>query len=230
MNSNKLKYVSLKMIFVVGYTATCFSQTGGISVGVDVAYHLEARTRTLETMFHDGEKRHSLTDFFGAGIVLQKKFSNSWGLNTGIDYVQRQYDARVYFNNCFSGGICESILRTTGDYRYKTIEVPIGLSRYFPTAEKWEFFINLTVRTAIDFESFYGSKNYTLKETHLFSGSLIQNIGFTRNINGKIKLTLQPFIRLISIQRDDPILILSSERKWTFLNNYGMYVLLMHPM
>jgi hypothetical protein len=227
-NPKKLKQVSLILIFVIGYTATCFSQDGGISVGVDVVYHLEARTRTLETMLHDGEERHSLTDFFGAGVVLQKKFSNSWGFNTGIDYVQRQYNARVYFDQCFKGGVCEYILRTVGDYRYKTIEIPLGVSRYLSTGERWEFYINLTLRTAIDFESYYGSKKLILDETHLFSGSLVQSIGLMNNINEKLKFSFEPFIRLVNVQRDDPILILSSAKKWTFLDNIGMKILFLY--
>jgi len=213
---------------MVWSSTLCFSQSGELSIGVDAAYHLETRTRTLETL-NEAVERQSSTDFFGIGIALQKKFADTWGFNTGINYVQRQYNARVYFDHCYfaqPGQLCEDNLTTIDDYGYKTVEIPFGISRYISTGEKWELYLNVTLNTALYFQSFYNSSlKYSTNEIHLFSGSLVQSIGLTRNINEKFKLTLEPFIRVINIQRDDPILILSSERKWTFLNNYGIHLL-----
>lgn len=225
-----MKQFCLILAIVFCGNTFCSAQSNDISIGVVVSYHEESRKRTLDT---NGDEKHSSIDFFGAGIKLQKKFADSWRFSTGLNYVKRHYRMTVFYDHCyFSEGDCELDLRSAHSYGYRTIEIPLGISKYLSAGDIWGFYTNLNIMTAIDFQSYYtgGGKISSTNELHFFSCSLTHNFGLTRNIMERFQLTFEPFIRLVNVQRDDPILILSTERKWTFFNNFGAHLLLLYSL
>jgi hypothetical protein len=184
------------------------------------------------------EERNSLTQFFGTGIRLQKKFKETWGINIGVNYVKRQYEMIVPFNHCYflqPGQGCTYILAHVDRYGYKTIEIPLGINKYLVTKDRWELYINLNTIIAYDFQSFYNPyipkmETKTINEVNLFSSSLTSSVGFAYNLTKKIKINIEPFIRIIHTQRIDQILITGNEKNWTYFDNFGGHLLLLYRL
>jgi len=207
--------------------STSYGQTNELYFGATISFHNEIRSRMIYGPGY--EERTSVTQFFGTGIKIQKKFKKTWGYNIGLNYVKRQYEMVVPFDHCYfsqQGEGCTQILAHVDKYGYKTFEIPLGINKYFVNKDNWELYINLTAITAIDFQSYYypyipemeTKKNNNIS---LFSGSLTSGLGLGYNITKKVKINIEPFIRLIHIQREDPILITGYEEKWTYFDNFG---------
>lgn len=64
-------------------------------------------------------------------------------------------------------------------------------------------------------------------EVNWFSNSLTSGLGFGYNVTKKLKINIEPFVRLVHTQRIDPILITGYEEKRTNFDNYGGHLLLM---
>lgn len=216
--------------------STSYGQTNELYFGATISFHNEIRSRMIYGPGY--EERTSVTQFFGTGIRIQSKFKKNWGYNIGLNYVKRQYEMVVPFDHCYfsqQGEVCTQILAHVDKYGYKTFEIPLGINKYLVNKDNWELYINLTVITAIDFQSYYYpyipemeiKKNNNIS---LFSGSLTSGLGLGYDITEKIKINIEPFIRLIHIQREDPILITGYEEKWTYFDNFGGQLLLLFKL
>lgn len=231
-----MKPTILMVVTILLTTSASFGQTNDLYIGPVFSFHNETRSRMIYGPGY--EKRNSSTQFFGTGIRMQKKFKSAWGLNFGLNYVKRRYEMIVPFNHCFflePGEGCTYILAHVDKYGYKTIEIPLGINRYLIIKDKWELYINVNGVTAFDFQSFYnpfipkiGTK--TNKETNRFSTSLIGSLGFSYNLTDKIKINVEPFIRLVHTQRIDPILITGHEKRSTNFDNFGGHFLLLYRL
>jgi len=217
-------------------TSTILGQTNDLFMGITFSFHNETRSRMIYGPGY--EERNSFTQFFGTGIRMQKKFKETWGLNFGLDYVKRQYEMKVPFDHCYfllPGEGCTYILAHVDRFGYKTIEIPLGINKYLIIRDKWELYVNLNAITAYDFQSFYHPyipkmETKTHREINLFSSSLTSSFGFVYNLTNKIKINIEPFIRLVHTQRIDPILITGYEKKWTYFDNFGGYFLLLYRL
>lgn len=212
---------------------TSYGQQNTIYVGTSISLHHEIRNKMI---YGPGlVNRTSATSFFGTGIRLQKKISHSWGVNTGIGYVKRHYEMIVPFNYCSflePGEGCPYLLAHTNKFGYKTAEVSLGVNKYLIAQNKVELYINLTSLAAFNFQSYYysftpavGRKN--MDQLNVYSTSLLSGLGYSYSLTERIKVTIEPFIRLIHVQRQDPILLTGHERRRTNFDNYGSHLLLM---
>lgn len=229
------KVVLVLAIFLLT-VSTSFGQMKDFYVGASLSFHQESRSKMI---YGPGlEERNSLSHFLGTGISVQKRLNEAWGLNVGLAYVNRQYKMEVPFNHCYfsnPGEFCTAILAHVDKYGYRTLEVPIGINRYFISNGSMEIYINVTALTAFDFQSFYnpniiGTETVVNKEVNLFSGSLISGFGFGYHLTEKLKINLEPFVRLIHTRRQDPILITGYEDKWTHFDNLGANLVLMRRL
>jgi len=237
MKQTKLiRVVFLLTVSFVLTTSTFFGQTNDLFVGTAFSFHNEIRSKII---YGPGrEERNSSTQFFGTGIRMQKKFKNTWGINFGLNYVKRQYEMIIPFNHCYFLGPnedCAYILAHVDKFGYKTIEIPLGINKYLITKDKWELYININTVTAYDFQSFYNPyipkmETKTNNEINLFSNSLTSSLGITYNLTKKLKINIEPFIRIVHTQRIDPILITGYEKKWTNFDNFGGHFLLLYRL
>lgn len=217
-------------------TSAAYSQDKDLFIGPSFSYHHEYRSKMIYGPGY--EERTSATQFLGSGIRLQKKFHERWGLNTGLNYVERRYAMRVPFDHCYflqPGEACLHYLAHVDEYGYKTIEVPIGINGYLISSKGFELYANLTAMTAFDFQSYYHPfipKTGTEKNTelNLFSASLTASLGFGFPLTEKLKINFEPFVRLIHTQRLDPLLITGYENRRTSFDNYGGHFLLMYRL
>ena len=233
---SNMKQTILMTVTILLTTSTIFGQTNDFFIGPAFSFHNETRSKMIYGPGH--EERNSSTQFFGTGIRMQKKFKNTWGLNFGLNYIKRQYEMIVPFDHCHflePGEGCTYILAHVDKYGYKTIEIPLGINKYLITKDKWELYININTVTAYDFQSFYNPyipkmETKTNSEINLFSSSLTSSVGFAYNLTDKIKINVEPFIRLIHTQRIDPILITGYEKRWTNFDNFGGHFLLLYRL
>lgn len=65
---------------------------------------------------------------------------------------------------------------------------------------------------------------------NFFSGSLTSSVGFAYSITDKIKINFEPFLRLVHMQRIDPILTTGYEKKWTHFDNMGGHLLMLYRL
>jgi hypothetical protein len=209
------------------------AQSDRLYIGPAFSWQGESRSRMIYGPGY--EERNSSTRLYGYGIRVQKKFRGTWGLNAGINYVRRHYEMKVPFNHCAflePGQGCTFILAHVNEYGYKTIEIPVGINKYLVTKDRWELYSNLNIATAIGYASYYGAYMPDMgmlenRELSLFSGSLTGSVGLAVNIVPGIKVGFEPFIRLVHVQRTDPILSTGYEKRWTYFDNFGGNFLLL---
>lgn len=231
-----MKYALLISAILLLSVSAAYSQTQDFFIGPSFSYHHEYRSKMIYGPGY--EERTSATQFFGAGIRLQKKFHERWGLNTGLNYVERQYEMRVPFDYCFfsqPGEFCMDYLAHVDQYGYKTIEIPIGINSYLICSKSFELYANLMTLTAFDFQSYYlpyHSKSGMERnnDLNLFSGSLTASLGFGIPLTERLKINFEPFIRLVHAQRLDPILITGYDNKLSSFDNYGGHFLLLYRL
>lgn len=166
---------------------------------------------------------------------MQKQFNRFLGLNVGLNYVERQYEMTVPYNHCYFEEFCTSILAHVDRYGYKIIEVPLGVNLYLVSNDKWELYFNANGITAFDFQSVYHpylpkTEARTNNDLNFFSGSLTTGLGVGYHLTEKVKINMEPFIRVIHAQRADPILITGYEKKWTNFDNLGLHLLLLYRL
>lgn len=213
-----------------------YGQTAKLYVGPSLSFHQEERSRMIYGPGY--EERNSLTHFFGAGVRVQKKFKNSWGLHTGFNLVTRQYKMTVPFDHCFfleEGQNCLLFLAHVDSYGYKTIEIPIGINKYLVTNNKFELYLTLTALTAFDYQSFYNpylpkTEKEISHSINLFSNSFTGGLGLGYSLTERIKLNAESFVRFIHRQRKDPILFTGYEKEWTHFDNLGGHLLLLYRL
>lgn len=217
-------------------TSAIHGQTHSFYIGPAISFDNETRSKMI---YGPGlEERSSSTRSFGTGIRMQKKFKETWGLNFGLNYVRRQYEMIVPYNHCYflkPGEGCAYFLAHVDKYGYKTMEIPLGINKYLISKDKWELYINVNAITAFDFQSFYNpylpkSGTKTKKGINFFSGSLTSSVGLAYNITDKIKINMEPFIRVAHTQRIDPILTTGYEEKWTRFDNLGWHFLVLYRL
>ena len=225
-----MKRIIFAITILLVTISVSFGQTNELYLGVTMSLHNEIHSKMIYGSGY--EERTSTTQFLGAGFRLQKKFKKTWGFNIGLNYVERQYEMIVPFDHCYflqQGEGCTNILAHVDKYGYKTFEIPFGISKDVVNKDKWELYINLTLITAIDFQSFYNPyipEMETVKNNNIniFSGSITSGLGFGYNVTKNIKINIEPFIRLIHTQRADPILITGYEEEWTYFDNSGVHL------
>jgi hypothetical protein len=210
-----------------------YGQQNNIYLGTSTSFHYETRSRMI---YGPGRvERTSATSFLGTGIRLHKKVGHRWGVTTGATYVKRHYEMIVPFSFCSflePGEGCPYILATVSEFGYKTVELPLGINKYVLDIKKFELYLNLTYVVAFDLQSYYHSAIPAvgikkLNKTQVFSNSVLSGFGCSYHLTENIKLTVEPFIRLVHTQRHDPILITGYEKRRTNLDNYGCHLLLM---
>lgn len=214
-------------------TSVTYGQTKDLYVGPAVSYHHETRSRMI---YGPGlEERSSTTQFLGVGLRMQKQFNRLLGLNVGLNYVERQYEMIVPYNHCYFEEFCTYILAHVDSYGYKTIEIPLGVNLYIISDEKWELYVNASAITAFDFQAIYHpylpkTEVRTTNDFNFFSGSLTTGLGLGYHLTEKVKISMEPFIRVIHAQRADPILITGYEKKWSNFDNLGLHLLLLYRL
>jgi hypothetical protein len=214
-------------------SSSVLGQSNRLYIGPASSWQGESRTRMIYGPGY--EERNSATRLYGYGIRAQLKFAESWGMNAGINYIRRHYEMTVPFNHCAflePGQGCTFILAHVDEFGYKTIEIPVGINKYFVAKDRWELYSNLNVVTAFDYASYYGAYvpdtgMFENRELNLFSGSLTGSVGIVANILPGLKVGFEPFIRLVHVQRKDPILLTGYEKPWTYFDNDGGNVLLL---
>ncbi|HLT06278.1 MAG TPA: hypothetical protein VK014_02065 [Cyclobacteriaceae bacterium] len=225
------KNLLLTLFFIA--TSVTLAQNYGLYIGPAVSYHHENRSRMI---YGPGlEERSSTTQFLGTGLRMQKQFNRLFGLNMGLNYVERQYEMIVPYNHCNFEEFCTYILAHVDRYGYKTIEIPLGVNLYVVSNNKWELYFNANGVTAFDFQSIYHpylpeTEARTINEFNFFSGSLTTGLGLGYHLTEKVKISMEPFIRVIHAQRSDPILITGYEKKWTNFDNLGLHVLFLYRL
>lgn len=225
------KNLLLTLFFIA--TSVTLAQNYGLYIGPAVSYHHENRSRMI---YGPGlEERSSTTQFLGTGLGMQKQFNRLFGLNMGLNYVERQYEMIVPYNHCNFEEFCTYILAHVDRYGYKTIEIPLGVNLYVVSNNKWELYFNANGVTAFDFQSIYHpylpkTEARTINEFNFFSGSLTTGLGLGYHLTEKVKISMEPFIRVIHAQRSDPILITGYEKKWTNFDNLGLHVLFLYRL
>lgn len=237
MSEDDLPIMEKKILSIIATIlltiSSSYGQPNDLFIGASLSLHNEMRSKMI---YGPGlEERNSFTQFFGTGIRAQKKFKKTWGINIGLNYVKRQYEMTIPFNHCYflnpEEG-CTYILAHVERYGYKTIEIQLGINKYLIVKDRWELYINLTAMTAFDFQSFYNPHIPKMEmkknnEVNWFSNSLTSGLGFGYNVTKKLKINIEPFVRLVHTQRIDPILITGYEEKRTNFDNYGGHLLLM---
>ena len=231
-----MKQTILMIATMLLTSLTLCGQSNNFFIGPSFSFHNETRSKMI---YGSGlEERSSSTQAFGTGLRMQKKFKETWGLNFGLNYVKRQYETIIPFNHCYflaPGEGCNYMLAHVDQYGYKTIEIPVGINKYFLTKEKWEVYFNVNVITAFDFQSFYNpylpkTEIKTIKKVNFFSGSLTSSVGLAYSVTDRIKLNVEPFIRVVHVQRIDPILTTGYEEKWTRFDNLGWHFLVLYRL
>lgn len=224
---NTILFLVIMWLFVL----ESYGQTNDFFIGPALTFHHEVRSLMIYGPGY--EERISNTQFFGTGLRLQKIFNRSWGLNIGFNYVRRHYKMNIPFDYCSflePGENCPYVLAHVDEYGYKTIELPLGISKFFVNHANWELYFNLNVLTAYDFQSFYHPYIQENNEFNLFSGSLTSGVGVSHYLTEKIKINVEPFTRIIHTQRKDQFLIVGEERAWTYFDNLGGHVLLLYRL
>ena len=96
----------LTLLFIA--TSVTLAQNKGLYIGPAVSYHNETRSRMI---YGPGlEERSSTTQFFGTGLRMQMQFNRLFGLNMGLNYMQRRYEMTVPYNHCYFEEFCTAIL------------------------------------------------------------------------------------------------------------------------
>lgn len=223
-----MKKTFLLGLYFVIISASVFGQSNGLYIGGVVSHHSEASSIMI---YGPGlEARNGQTRFIGTGIELNKQFNSKWGMSLGINYVNRHYEMKVPYNHCYflePEEACTYILAHVDGFGYKTIEIPIGISRYLVQRNKIGFFLSIAAMPAFDFQSYYNpyipvSETETIKKINMFSGSIISSAGISYAVAERLLLTAEPFIRVLYLQREDNILIIGQERDWTYFDNFGI--------
>jgi hypothetical protein len=199
--------------------STVFAQNKNFFIGPVVSFQQENRTLSV---FNRADES-SANAFFGAGVRLQKRISNTWGLNTGFNYVTRSYDMVLNFDFCHFADYCPEIYSFTKRFGYKTIEVPLSLNKYIISNQKWELYLHAGLLGAVDFQSFYddGFHHFKNKGWNLFSASATGGVGAGYRLSPKISVNLGTFVRLAHTQRPDVYLWEGAGKKWTYFDNFG---------
>lgn len=230
-----MKKATLILTAILLTGSTVFGQTDDFFIGTAVSVHNEIYLERASDGFEIYEKNTS-AQHLSVGVRMQKKLKDDWGLNFGLNYLNRQYETIVSYNHCyFSDGLCDQMLRYLDKYGYKTIEIPLGINKYLVTKEKWEFYFNVNAVTAYDVHSFYDpcfqeTETITQNRINFSSSSLTSSAGLTYNLTNKLKINFEPFIRLIHLQRIDSVLRHNYENKWTHFDNFGGHFLLLYRL
>lgn len=206
----------------------CFGQSKDISVGIGLSFQ-----RDLQSRNYNNEEKSSFNNSLGTGIKMIKDFNTKWGLKIEADYIKRSYEMEIPYSHCYfaePGEQCTAIMTYLESYGYQTMGFNFGIIRYIKRNDKWKSYLNINVGTAFDFKSFYNDKyrnvEESLNELNIFSGSLICNIGLERKLTDQIKLNIEPFVRVVHIQREDEILY-ETQKNLTGFDNFGIQLFLM---
>lgn len=215
-------------LFII-FTANGFAQSPNRLYGISFQSQNEIRSRMIyQSPFNDNKK----VDYsFGAGIRVQDKLNADWGYTIGLNYIKKTYNMRMFYDHCFdlpSGYACNMILTSVPKFGYHTIELPMGINRYFKIKNKFQFYTSLTGIICYDFQSFYGTQK--LNKIHLFSGSIVGGVGTSYKISEGIKLAFEPFVRLLYKQKIDPIILVTLEKTWATFDNLGGSLVLMYTL
>jgi hypothetical protein len=226
--NTRLLFIALSMLTV----STSYGQANEWFIGPVLSFHSETRSKMV---YGPGRvERSSVTQFPGAGIRIQKRFNKSLGFNTGLAYVKRHYQMSVPYNHCYflqPGEGCTKILMHVDKYGYQTLEIPLGINGYLMGNSRLELYVNATALTAFSFQSFYqpsaAPRTETISKPGWFSHSLTSSLGVGYKLTDKIKLSIEPFVRLIHTQKTDPVLITGYENRRTYLDNLGAHIVLL---
>lgn len=233
-----MKKVTLILTAILLTSSAVFGQTDDFFVGTAVSIHNEIYLERASNGFEIYEK-NAVAQSFAAGVRMQKKLKGDWGLNFGLNYMERAYETLVLYNHCYltfqSEFPCDTRARYLDKYGYKTIEIPLGVNKYLVTKEKWELYINVNAVTAYDFHSFYNpssqeTETITHNKINFSSSSLTSSAGLAYNLTNKLKINFEPFIRLIHLQRTDPALRNNDIIKWTHFDNFGGHFLVLYRL
>ncbi len=220
--------ISILTLFILSITKG-YGQMKDFYGGVSFSSHNEIGSRMIYGSRYSDENK--LTHSFGAGIRVQEKFSKTWGYTIGLNYVKRQYNISVPYDHCFDlppEYACTHNMTWARTFGYKTVELPLGISKYLITKNKFELYTNLTGTICYNYQSFYGAvKN---NKINLFSSAVTSNIGFSYNPHKNLKLIVEPFIRMLYKQQVDPILLWRPEHQWAYFDNFGANLLLMYKL
>lgn len=230
-----MKKATLILTAILLTSSAVFGQTDDFFVGAAFSIHNEIYLERAYDGFEIYEKNSS-AQYLGTGVRMHKKLKGDWGLNFGLNYMERSYKTIVSYNHCDfpdPGLPCDDILKYLDNYGYKTIEIPLGVNKYLLTKEKWELYGNVNAVTAYDVHSFYNPRfqetgTISHNEINFSSSSLTSSAGLAYNLTNKLKINFEPFIRMIHLQRVDPVLRKNEIIKWTHFDNFGGHFLLLY--
>jgi len=232
-----MKKATLILTAILLTGSAVFGQTDDFFVGPAFSVHNEIYLERAYDGFEIYEK-NAVAQSFAAGVRMQKKLKGDWGLNFGLNYMERAYETIVSYDHCYfsePGLPCDFILKSIDKYGYKTIEIPLGVNKYLVTKEKWELYVNVNAITAYDVYSFYdprlqGTETVSHNEINFSSSSLTSSAGLAYNLTNKFKINFEPFIRMIHLQRVDPVLRKNEIIKWTHFDNFGGHFLVLYRL
>lgn len=218
-----MKLLLTAIAFFLTTTIVCLGQSKDISIGAGLSFHNE--------LFHYNEETKSLNQSFGTGIKLIIDFNPDWGYKIEADYIKRIYENESY-NPCYFGPDCLPAFFPLRNHGYHTLEFNNGLIRYLKRNDKWQTYLNINLGTAIDFKSFYNrtwGRKLTLNGLNLFSGSMTFNFGYERKLSEQISLNIEPFVRVLHIQRIDKA-IYDTHKGLSSFDSFGIQLFIMHGL
>ncbi len=222
-----MKTLSAIIVFFLITNIICLGQSKDVSIGVGFSFQNE-----IEKRFHNDEKIKSFDQSFGTGVKVIKDFNSDWGLKIEVNYIKRKYVRESAYNPRYFYEEYLMYFPPLSSYGYHTIEPSLGVIRYLKRNEKWQSYINFNLQEAISFKSFYnpesGGKLF-LNKLNLLSGSLTCNLGFERKLSELISINIEPFVRVLHIQRNDNVLY-GTQKNLTVFDNFGFQLFLMHGL
>jgi hypothetical protein len=200
--------------------------------GVNGTVYYETRTAKVYGPGFEERKSRVVNGSVGTRFLFMPSQKLKAGI--GLSYLNRRYDMSRPFDHCYfnePGAPCEFILAHVDQYNYKTIEIPLSLDFQFWTSTKWKAFAGLTWSSAYIVKATYHAKIPDLgtledeRSLKLFSTSLIAQLTGSYQLNSRLALNAQPFMRIVNSQHGDPILFeQSSQWTTTRFDSFGLIV------
>lgn len=116
---------------------------------------------------------------FSFGGVVRTNITNTFALETGINFTQRRFDLNV--------AIADSNIFIAQDMTFIEYDIPINALFYIPMSEK--FFLNTSVGVALSYKPTNTRVNLRHENTHYFNlyGFRNKSVGFSLNANAGLE-------------------------------------------
>jgi len=177
-----MKNVSAQILFIVLFaicqlqTANCFSQKRSAVFGIQFkpifpVGFLGTGKQTVTVDSVNMKFDLALRSGYNFGMVIRKNFSQLLALETGINYVKRQYDLDVY----------DEDYKESSDFRIIGYEIPVSLLAYIQLGEF--IYMNASLGASADMyaSDVESSNTYHSSLTwrnHTFQAAIIANLGW----------------------------------------------------